>query len=202
MDEGPMPDPSPDPSAGSKVVLAATDRPVTVRVDALDEERTPEGMICLGTYLESRLVARCVVPPDAWEFYQERGLFKEPVRLVLAAREAAPGLQCQLFALLPISPSALIDEPEPWAASVPGSGYESAVADVSEPAEPGADPGQTAEARVGVFLGQIVRFDKDRKHSDNLALEAIDVLSRIVSGEVSEVVDKVLEDLLGNGPLP
>jgi hypothetical protein len=51
---------------------------------------------------------------------------------------------------------------------------------------------------AAVLLGQIVRFQKDRKHPDNLALETVDVLARIVSGRVVEAVDKVLEDLLGN----
>ena len=52
-----------------------------------------------------------------------------------------------------------------------------------------------------VFLGQIIRFEKDRKHPRDLGLETMDVLRTIVQGEVSEVVDRVLEDLLGGaGP--
>ena len=47
-------------------------------------------------------------------------------------------------------------------------------------------------------LGQIVRFDRDRRHPDSLSLEAADVLGRIVEGKVVEVVDKVLEDLLNS----
>jgi len=46
-------------------------------------------------------------------------------------------------------------------------------------------------------LGQIVRFEQDRQHPEDLALEAADVLGRIVQGNVVEVVDKVLEDMLG-----
>jgi hypothetical protein len=55
------------------------------------------------------------------------------------------------------------------------------------------------ERQAAVFLGQIVRFDKDRRHPGDLALETMDILRTIVQGEVSEVVDKVLEDLLGRG---
>jgi hypothetical protein len=77
------------------------------------------------------------------------------------------------------------DERPPWADSVPGAGF-----DRPEPAE---EPGQAM-----VFLGQVVRFDRDRRHPESLALEAVDILRRLVQGEAVEVVDKVLEDLLGD----
>jgi len=50
---------------------------------------------------------------------------------------------------------------------------------------------------AAVLLGQIVRFQRDRKHPDSLPLETIDVLARIVSGRVGEVGDKVPEALPG-----
>ena len=176
------------------LAVAATDKPLSLALKPLEDERAPEGMACLGSYLGPRLVARCVVPPEAAAFLLERGLFERPVRLALAAREAPPGLQCQLYALVEIHDGLFEEneeEPEPpWAASVPGAGYEAAAAD-----EEDGD-----ERQAAVFLGQIIRFDKDRKHPGDLALETMDVLRSIVEGEVSEVVDKVLEDLLGGGP--
>ena len=51
--------------------------------------------------------------------------------------------------------------------------------------------------QAAVLLGFIVRFDKDRRFRDSLSDEAVDVLRKLVSGDVSEVVDKVLGDLLG-----
>ena len=53
-----------------------------------------------------------------------------------------------------------------------------------------------------IFLGQIVRFAKDRRHPDNLALEAADVLLKLVEGRTSEVVDRALDDLVGGSGLP
>src|ERR1041385_751239 len=82
------------------VALAATDRALPVRIAAIEDERAPEGMACIGSFLGPRLVARCVLPPDAAAFLLDRGLFAQPVRLALAAREESPGLQCQLFALV------------------------------------------------------------------------------------------------------
>jgi len=189
------------------VALAATDRPLSLRLAPVEDERAPDGMSCIGSFLGPKLVARCVVPPDAAAFLLERGLFTQPVRLALAAREESPGLQCRLFALVDIPKDffASVEEEEasPWAESVPGAAYDREMA--GEP--PGEAEGSTEtdpddssdERQAAVFLGQIVRFEKDRRHPGDLALETMDVLRTIVQGEVSEVVDKVLEDLLGRG---
>lgn len=191
------------------VALAATDRPLPLRLETIEDERAPDGMSCIGFFLGPKLVARCVVPPDAAAFLLERGLFTQPVRLALAAREEPPGLQCQLFALveLPTDFFASAEEGEdasPWADSVPGAAYDreisGAPAEAESPRESAAGDSDE-EQQAAVFLGQIIRFDKDRRHPGDLALETMDVLRTIVQGDVSEVVDKVLEDLLGGaGP--
>jgi hypothetical protein len=51
-------------------------------------------------------------------------------------------------------------------------------------------------AAVPVYLGNIVRLSRDRKHPEDLAAEASDILMTVLTGTVSEVVDRVLEDLL------
>lgn len=171
--------------------LVITQEAVPISVSRIDDERTPEGMVCLGTNLADRIVARCVVSPEAAGFLDEADLFQEPVRLALAAQEAPPGLQCRLFALVNIPREVLEDdepEAEPWAASVP-----------SWEAEQAAQEDQAAHELAAVLLGHIVRFSRDRRHPESLALEARDVLTTIVQRGVTEVVDKVLEDLLGEG---
>ena len=191
------------------VALAATDRPLPLRLESIEDERAPDGMACIGSFLGPKLVARCVVPPDAAAFLLERGLFNEPVRLALAAREEPPGLQCQLFALIELPADFLAGGEEgeaasPWADSVPGAAYDREVGGGAEDETPRAGDDDTADAeqQAAVFLGQIIRFDKDRRHPDDLALETMDVLRTIVQGDVSEVVDKVLEDLLGGAGPP
>ncbi|HEY9384282.1 MAG TPA: hypothetical protein VIP80_12310 [Gemmatimonadales bacterium] len=191
------------------VALAATDRPLPLRLESIEDERAPDGMSCIGSFLGPKLVARCVVPPDAAAFLLERGLFTQPVRLALAAREEPPGLQCQLFALVDLPPDFFAgaeegEDASPWADSVPGAAYDREVSGApaeEAPREP-AEEDAEAEQQAAVFLGQIIRFDKDRRHPDDLALETMDVLRTIVQGEVSEVVDKVLEDLLGGAGPP
>jgi hypothetical protein len=178
---------SPSPAA-----IAATEHPVQITVGLVPDERVPEGMVCMGSYRNGRLIARAVLPPEAWGQIEEYGIFAEPVQIVLVARAAPPGLQCQLYAMVPLPD--IEDEPdeEPWSASVPGSSYESAVGDGEEEDEEDDDP-----AVAPIPLGNIVRYDRDRVHPESLPLEAVDVLRRIVDGDTSEVVDRALADLLG-----
>ena len=174
------------------VAFVVTQGPVPVRVAEIADSRIPEGMICMGTFLKShrKPIARSAVPPNMLSDLKARDAFADPVRLALAAVEEKPGLQCRLFALLPAEyfqePES--EEPEePWAASVPKF----------EDRERQELP---ENAVVPLLLGHIVRFERDRKHHDNLAMEAGDVLQSLISKEsaTTEVVDKLLEDLLGD----
>jgi hypothetical protein len=193
-------------------VLVATSAPVLVRVEPVDDERTPEGSVCLGTFIGERLVGRRVAPTEALEELREFHLFDEPVHLGLVAYEDAPGLQCRLLALLPAERFPLSDESEdseeaeaeeeesePWKASVPAPSFE---VETERPPRPeGETPSLEDGAAVPVYLGNIVRLSRDRKHPDDLAEEARDVLLTVLTGPVSEVVDRLLEELLdGDGP--
>jgi hypothetical protein len=153
----------------------------------------------MGTYRNERLVARCALPSEAWAKVLEHGFFEQPVPVVLVAREAPPGLQCQLFAMVVLPEGLELDGDdegdEPWAESVPGSGYEAAIANSDD--EEGEDEGDPRVAPIP--LGTIVRFAKDRVHPESLPLEAADVLRKVIEGRTSEVVDRALEDLLGGG---
>jgi hypothetical protein len=184
------PDPTPSPAA-----IAATETPVQLTVQLVTDERIPEGMVCMGSFRNGRLIARSVMPPEAWAQIQEFGIFADPVQVVLVARTAPPGLQCQLYAMVPLPDDEETEEgEEPWAASVPGSGYESAV-ESEEDEEEEEDEDEPKVAPIP--LGHIVRYDRDRIHPESLPLEAVDVLRKIIDGDTSEVVDRALADLLG-----
>ena len=185
------PEIGPDPEdSETPVAFVATQFPVPLRVDKVDDDRTPDGMVCMGTFLENQdqLIARSAVPPDMLSELRASGAFGSPVRLALAAVEQDPGLQCRLFALIPTERFQEEEEgepEEPWAASVPR--FE--------------DQGKKElpeNAVVPLLLGHIVRFRRDRKHPDDLAREAGDVLRTILADQptTTEVVDKLLEDLL------
>ena len=168
--------------------IAATAEPVQLVVSLIQDDRVPAEMVCMGTYRNGRLVARSVMSPEAWEQIQAHGFFNEPLQVVLVARVAPPGLQCQLFAMVPLPEEA--EEPEePWSASVPSSSYEASVADeAAESEDPEVAP---------VPLGNIVRYQRDRVHPESLPLETADILKKIIEGEAAEVVDRALADLLG-----
>ena len=168
--------------------IAATAEPVQLEVSLIQDDRVPAEMVCMGTYRNGRLVARSVMSPEAWEQIQVHGFFNEPLQVVLVARVAPPGLQCQLFAMVPLPEEA--EEPEePWSASVPSSSYEASVADeAAESEDPEVAP---------VPLGNIVRYQRDRVHPESLPLETADILKKIIEGEAAEVVDRALADLLG-----
>ena len=181
-----------DDAAPTPAAIAATAEPVQLEVSLIQDDRVPADMVCMGTYRNGRLVARSVMSPEAWAQIEEHGFFDDPLQVVLVARLAPPGLQCQLFAMVPLPDDIEEegDEPEePWSASVPSSSYEASVGSGEESEE---------DLRVApVPLGNIVRYQSDRVHPDSLPLETADVLKRIIEGDASEVVDRALADLLG-----
>jgi hypothetical protein len=181
-----------EPTGPVPAAIAATEDPVQLTVALVQDERVPEGMVCMGSYRNGRLVARSVMPPEAWEQIDQYGIFDEPVQVVLVARAAPPGVQCQLYAMVPL-PDQEDDEPEePWAASVPGASYEAVVGEGED------DEEEDDEPRVApIPLGIIVRYERDRVHPQSLPLEAVDLLRKVIDGKTSEVVDRALADLLG-----
>lgn len=181
--------PEPPAPAPTPAAIAATENPVALTVGLVADERIPEGMVCMGSYRNGRLVARSVIPPEAWDQIREYRIFDQPVQVVLVARLGPPGLQCQLYAMVPLPEGDDEEEPEePWASSVPGPSYEASVESEGGEEEPRVAP---------IPLGHIVRYERDRVHPESLPLEAVDILRRIIDGETSEVVDRALADLLG-----
>ena len=76
---------------GRPSVLVATSNRVLVRVEPVEDDRTPAGSVCLGTFIDGRLVGRRVAPSEALEELREFHLFDEPVHLGLVAFEDSPG---------------------------------------------------------------------------------------------------------------
>src|SRR3954466_10918633 len=183
---------APEPDDGESpgpAAIAATEEPIQLEVAIIQDERVPAEMICMGTYRNGRLVARAVMTPEAWAQIEEHGFFDEPLQVVLVARVAPPGLQCQLFAMVPLPAEESDGAEEPWAASLPGASYEASVE--------GEEDAQDDPRVAPVPLGNIVRYERDRVHPESLPLETADILKKIVEGEAAEVVDRALADLLG-----
>ena len=187
--------PEPESNGGppTPAAIAATESPVQLTVGLVDDQRVPDGMVCMGSYRNGRLVAR--VGDAARGVGPDRGV--RHLRRAGAGRAGRPRraarLQCQLYAMVPLPDEEEEDEPEePWAASVPGSSYEASLEESDEDEEDEDEP------RVApIPLGHIVRYERDRVHPESLPLEAVDLLRKIIDGETSEVVDRALADLLG-----
>ncbi len=166
-------------------VLVGTASPVQLEVRAVEHHLTPAGTACICTFHDGRSISRCAIPEDSVREFLEMELFKRPVSLALNVSQGGPGVEGNLLALVPMEGQLDAGEEEaPWKSSVPGSGYEEAAGLAPE-------EGQL----VGIFLGQVVRFEKDRRHSGNLLREAADMLAGIIRGQVGSVVDRVIQDL-------
>lgn len=183
-------------------VFVTTREPIALVVSRLDDPRAPESS-ALAAYIDGRMVARSAMPPEAIERLVDLKLFEEPVALGLFAYEEAPGLQCRLFALVPrASLEADAHSSEPWKASVPS--YE-AMRDADDDMDDDMDEdddedGDDESPFETILLGHIVRFAKDRKYPDNLAEEAVDILTRIIHGAapLEDADQKAIDDLLGS----
>lgn len=183
----------------ASTVFVATATPLQVSVGPLPDERAPDG-VCLASRIDGRLVARCAMPGESIERLMELKLFEEPVLIGLLAYEGEPGIQGRLVALVPATRLTESDEEnEPWKASVPS--FEQKQRASGGAAEEGEedDGGEEGSGLAAVLLGHIVRFDRDRKHHDDLAREAVDILQRVVSGSpLSDAAAKAIDDLLGS----
>lgn len=184
----------------ASTVFVATATPLQVSVGPLPDERAPDG-VCLASRIDGRLVARCAMPGESIERLMELKLFEEPVLIGLLAYEGEPGIQGRLVALVPATRLTESDEEnEPWKASVPSfEQKQRASGGTAEEGEDDDGEGEEGSGLAAVLLGHIVRFDRDRKHHDDLAREAVDILQRVVSGSpLSDAAAKAIDDLLGS----
>ncbi len=181
-------------------VFVTTREPIALVVSRLDDPRAPESS-ALAAYIDGRMVARSAMPPEAIERLVDLKLFEEPVALGLFAYEEAPGLQCRLFALVPrASLEADAHSAEPWKASVPSYEAMRDAEDMDDEMDDDDEDDDDESPFETILLGHIVRFAKDRKYPDNLAEEAVDILTRIIHGAepLQDADRKAIDDLLGS----
>ena len=186
---GDMLPPPRDDQSKHDYVLVGTAAPVQIEVRTVEHHLTPDDTVCIGTFHEGRTIGRCAIPDESVKEFLDMSLFDKPVSLALNARLGGPGVEGSLLALVPMEQTEVgsDEEDEPWRASVP---------DISLDSEESTDSDVgSASHLVGVFLGEIVRFDQDRRVPNSLLREAADMLAGIMRGEVSSAVDRVIEEL-------
>jgi len=190
MADDPLDFTSGDEDDSRPAVFVTTREPIRLVVSHLEDPRAPESS-ALAAYIDGRLVARCAMPAEAIDRLIALRLFDAPLPVGLFAYEEAPGLQCRLFALVPREQlEEAAHEHEPWKASVPS--YEASASVSEEDDESETPPYET------ILLGHIVRFAKDRKHPDDLAAEAVDILQKILTGgdPLHDADKRAIDDLL------
>lgn len=177
------------------VVITHPD-PIDLEIRAL-RQPSSDGAVALGYYHEGHLVARGVVAPDAVEAI--RGLLARPVSVALAAAEDDDGnIEARVCLVLPIDPDALpleeededSDPEEPWKASVPllPDGIETSSGSENE-------SGHRPKLAL-LPIGNVVRGRKERRHPENVAADAREMLDNLVAGRAQDAVRKAIDDLL------
>lgn len=199
-----MTDWSPDETEGGDepegaIVRIITATPVALRLVPTTHPRQPEGHTVFRTLGaldgvltdESPVLAQGSLPSSAFEAVQREEIFRDPVPLLLTAREDAEGLRATLAAIVPAEAMQRIERAqraadEPWLASL------------EEEPDVGSAPGDEGEEGQAVpfLLGVVLRFPEDRKFPGDLEHEAVDLLGTLLSGGAMDADRKRVENLL------
>jgi len=174
-----------------KIAVAVTTQPFPLVLQEIEHEDVLDDAICVGTFVDGRMVARCVVP-DRESLDILRRIIGDAAPLLYAAREKDRGLDGRLCALVPFGRvraelEARETEDEPWKASLPDPD--------AWKGDSFSEPAISEHELVPIPLGVIVRIPADRKHPDNLELETLSVLHSLLQKGASEVVDRLLSNL-------
>jgi hypothetical protein len=171
-----------------QLVVVTHPKPVVLEARAIDDVPTPSDSVVLGYYYEGHVLARGVVANEALDAIH--GLLRDPVSVALAATEDENGnIEARVCLVLPVEGEeggADSSEPEePWKSSVP---------------QPPVELGGEYEDRPKMALlpiGNAVRGARARNHSD-VAGDAREMLSNLLSGRSQDAVSRAIDDLLGS----
>jgi hypothetical protein len=170
-----------------QLVVVTHPDPVVLEARRIADVDTPDGSVALGYYYDGHVLARGVVANDALDAIH--GLLRTPVSVALAATEDDSGnIEARVCLVLPVDGEELQEEnepDEPWKASVP-----------KPPMESGADYDE--QPRLALLpIGNAVRGARHRNHPD-VAGDAREMLSNLLSGRGHDAVSKAIDDLLGS----
>ena len=186
---GDMVPPRPEAKARCRNVLVGTATALEIDVREIEYDVTPPGAACVATFYNDKIIGRCAIPPESVRHFIEMDLFSDPVTLALNVTEGGPGIEGSLLALVRLPLRSVREPDEPWRASVPGAGFDSAAVE--------EDAGSPERQLAGIFLGEVVRFESDRQAPGSLLREAADMLASLINGRVDDIAERLIEDLAG-----
>jgi hypothetical protein len=177
------------------LVVVPHPTPIALEARSLRHNAVPDGAVGLGYYYDGHLIARSVVASNALETI--RSLLALPVSVALAAREDEEGnIDGRICLVLPVDDAETgeevddgADDPEPWRSSVP-----------TPPGE--VDGSATRENASGepqfalLPIGNVIRPASDRRHPDDVAHDAKEMLDNLLTGGGRDAVRKAIDDLL------
>lgn len=173
------------------LVVVPHPTPIALEARSLRHTAVPEGAVGLGYYYDGHLIARSVVAADALETIHS--LLAVPVSVALAAREDDDGnIDGRICLVIPVDEEAKEDggADEPWRSSVPSPPPE---VDSSAPASDGEDP----DPQFALLpIGNVIRPASDRRHPDDVANDAKEMLDTLLAGGGRDAVSKAIDDLL------
>lgn len=172
--------------------------PIALEARSIRHNAVPEGAVGLGYYYDGRLIARSVVAAGALETIHS--LLATPVSVALAAREDEEGnIDGRICLVLPVDADAEEGEGEgeedgeAWRTSVPApppeveSGYAGSA---------GGGDDEDSPRFALLPIGNVVRPANDRRHPDDVAHDAKEMLDSLLAGGGTDAVQKAIEDLL------
>ena len=171
--------------------------PIALEARSIRHSAVPEGAVGLGYYYDGRLIARSVVAAGALDTIHS--LLATPVSVALAAREDEDGnIDGRICLVLPVDADAEEGEDEgegageDWRTSIPTpppeveSGYGSS----------GGGEDEDSPRFALLPIGNVVRPAVDRRHPDDVAHDAKEMLDNLLAGGGTDSVQKAIEDLL------
>lgn len=175
-----------------QLIVVPHPTPIALEARSIRHSAVPEGAVGLGYYYDGRLIARSVVAAGALDTIQS--LLASPVSVALAAREDEEGnIDGRICLVLPVEADEEEGEDgEAWRSSVPAPPPE---------VESGYGAGGGEEEGDGpkfalLPIGNVVRPAVDRRHPDDVANDAKEMLDNLLAGGGRDAVEKAIDDLL------
>lgn len=173
------------------LIIVTYPEPVALEAKPIEHEAVPDGSVGVGYYYHDALIARSAIAPESMEAIHS--ILSSPVSVALAASVDDEGnIDGRVCLVLPVDSEHVREEEdeadEPWKASVPAPPPE---------IEQGYDDAEDSPPRVVMLpIGNVVRPARDRKHPDDPAGDAREMLINLLDGRAQDAVAKAIDDLL------
>lgn len=175
------------------LVVVPHPTPIALEARSLKHNVVPDGAVGLGYYYDGYLIARSVVAAGALDTIHT--LLALPVSVALAAREDEAGnIDGRICLVLPMDEDESDEEDhfetEPWQASVPVPPTE---------LEGGEEGAEGEDAKFALLpIGNVIRPASERRHPDDVAIDAREMLDNLLTGGGRDAVQKAIDDLLNS----